>query len=135
MAGLTPCLRSPMPVAPPLPALLLPAMLRQTLLLVPAAELPESTRIPCRTPAVGAPTALLRILIFNVPLAPLATARMPLPFVCEVWLLETVVVRFGVSAAPNVAPVPTPIPCAPETRFDWTMLPSMVDVTTALPNA
>jgi hypothetical protein len=55
-AAFVPCLRIPMPVLTPLPALVLPVIDRQ--MLVSPAALPESTRMPLRFARVGAATVL-----------------------------------------------------------------------------
>lgn len=59
-----PCLRRPSPWLPPLPALVFPEMFRQTVVLPEA--LPESTRIPGRTPDSGAETVLFWIFALSV---------------------------------------------------------------------
>src|SRR5205814_1362495 len=81
VVGAVPCLRSPIPNEPPLPAEVLPVMFAQSVVFSPAVLLPESTRIPGRTPPSGAATLLLVIETLNVPLQSVALARMPLPWV------------------------------------------------------
>src|ERR1700720_396041 len=104
-----PILRSPMPCTPPLPALVLPEMFKQTLSLTDEA-LPASTRMPSRTPESGAATVLFWIFTLRVPVAPRATVRMPLPSGALMLLPVTVTVMLGVSLDPKVTPVPPPMP-------------------------
>src|SRR5262249_54646416 len=75
------CLRNPIPFVPPLPALVLLLMSRQTVLASLAVPLPQSMRMPGRTPASGAATLLLITVVLRVPLELRAVKRMPLPFV------------------------------------------------------
>src|SRR5262245_7187801 len=75
---LVPCLRRPMPLVPPLPALVLLRISVTTVVFSLAVLLPESTRMPGRTPASGAATVLLVMIALRVPFDDLAVARMPL---------------------------------------------------------
>ena len=115
-AGTVPCLRTPIPAAPLLPALVLPKMFRKTESLALAA-LPASTRMPWRAvpPALtGALTVLSAILSFAVPDVPRPTSRIPFPSVPLIVLLVTVSVRFGVHALPAPAtPLPPAMPLPP----------------------
>src|SRR5262249_31716959 len=94
---LVPCLRKPMPLVPPLPALVLFWISTTTVVFSPVVLLPESTRMPGRTPASGAATLLLVIVALSVPFDDLAVARMPLPWVFLIVLPSTVTVRTGAS--------------------------------------
>src|SRR5215813_12113249 len=92
-----PCFRNPIPFVPPLPALVLARMSRQTVVFSPAVLLPESMRMPGRTPASGAATLLLITVAFSVPLELLAVSRIPLPLVFWVTLPSSFMVRLGLS--------------------------------------
>jgi len=78
-----PCLRTPIPDAPLLPALVFPLMFRQ-IPSSPLAALPASTRIPYLAvpPAlIGVATLFAAIFRLKKPLVPRPTRRMPLPSV------------------------------------------------------
>src|SRR5215208_2731100 len=103
-----PSLRIPIPCVPPLPAVVLPEMFRHTVVLVPAAAgVPESMRIPGRTPVKGAATLLLWTLIRAVPFEFSAPVKIPLPSQALIVLLLIVAVRSGVSPAAIVRSTPT----------------------------
>src|SRR5437763_4144071 len=87
-AALVPCVRRPIPVAPPDPAEVLPLSCRQSETFPPAP--PESTRIPLRAPDSGAATVLFVIDVLIEPeLLRMMTLR-PTPSVALILLPDTV---------------------------------------------
>src|SRR5215471_5349061 len=128
-----PCLRSPMPWEPPLPALVLPEMLRHIESSTLTA-LPASIRMPGRTPESGAATVLFWIFARTMPVASRAVTRMPLPSVWLMLLLRTFTVRLGVSDVPKVELVPAPMPWAAKVLLATMTLLLTSAVTFAWPN-
>src|SRR5262252_7661427 len=125
-----------MPFVPPLPLLVLPLMSRQMAVFSPAVLLPESTRMPGRTPPRGAATLLFAIVTLTMPDDALFVARMPLPWVLLIVLLETLTDSEGVAAVLPLPSAPTAMPGWPftfECESMWLLLMTHFAVT--VPNA
>src|SRR5215208_2478737 len=130
-----PSLRIPIPCVPPLPALVLPEMFRHTVVLVPATEgVPESIRMPGRTPVNGAAILLPWILIRAVPLEFRAPVKIPLPSQAVIMLLLIVAVRSGVSPAPIVLSTPTAMHRDARMLLATMTLPVTLQVAVDIPN-
>src|ERR1044072_7368325 len=126
-----PCLRMPRPALPPLEPLALLSMLRQRV--VSPLALPDSTRMPGRTPPLGLPTVLFWMVKLPVLLELVTPARMPLPSMPVVLLPSISAVIEPVWPTPSWLPTAMPDEEAMLAVASMTLLLTVHSITARLP--